>query len=344
MKSYLRPLSLLFGPDARRAIEERWGCTLGGSRLIAFSKIEISERGDDGQSAPRVISYSEPLPSVEARRPPLCGLALDRPRIMGVINVTPDSFSDGGELAGAGAAIAHGEKLREEGADFLDVGGESTRPGSDPVSTEEEWRRIGPVISGLARAGHAVSVDTRKPEIMRRAAEAGALVINDVSALTYAAESLPTAAALGLPVILMHAKGDPKTMQVDPSYDDVVHDVFDALEGRIAACEAIGIARERLVIDPGIGFGKTVQHNLELLHRLTLFHALGVPLAIGMSRKSTIGALTGEKMASERVMGSLGAAVYAALVGAQILRVHDVKATKQALRVALAFADPDHAV
>jgi dihydropteroate synthase len=344
MKTYLRPLSLLFGPDARRAVAEGLGGALGGSAFIAFSQTEISER-EGRRIARRVVPYApEQMTEIEAPRPPLRGLALDHPRIMGIVNVTPDSFSDGGELPDAGAAIAQGVRLAEEGADILDVGGESTRPGSDPVTAEEEWSRIGPVIASLAKSGHIVSVDTRKSEIMRRAADSGARIINNVSALAYDPLSLATAASLGLPVILMHAKGDPKTMQVNPTYRDVALDVFDALEARVAACKRAGIARDNLLIDPGIGFGKTLRHNLDLLHGLTLFHALGLPLAIGLSRKSTIGALTGERQARDRVMGSVAGAVQAALAGAQILRVHDVKATQQALQVALAAADPEGAM
>jgi dihydropteroate synthase len=341
MKRYFRPLSLLFGPDARRAIAEGQGGALGGSRSIAFTQIEIIER-EQGHIARRIVPYpAEPAAEIEAPRAPLCGLSLDRPRIIGIVNVTPNSFSDGGLLTNAEAAIAHGVRLAREGADLLDVGGESTRPGSDPVSLEEEWSRIGPVIASLAKGGHIVSVDTRKPEIMRRAADAGARLINDISALTHDPLSVPTAASLGLPVILMHAQGDPKTMQVNPVYEDVALDVFDALEMRLDACERVGIARENLLIDPGIGFGKTIRHNLDLLHQLTLFQGAGVPVVLGLSRKSTVGAITGEKEASQRVMGSVGGALHAALIGAQFLRVHDVGATRQALEVALAIADPE---
>jgi dihydropteroate synthase len=336
--TYHRPISLLYGHDARLAIAEGRGGALAGSSWIAFTQIEIIEREGERRIEPYAPDRFAPI---EAPRPPLCGLTLDRPRIMGVVNVTPDSFSDGGLLPDAGAAIAHGLRLAEEGADILDVGGESTRPGSDPVDTGEEWSRIGPVVTGLAKVGYVVSVDTRKPEIMKRAANVGARLINDVSALTYDPLSVTTAASLGLPVILMHAQGDPKTMQVNPIYEDVTPDVFDALGARLAACLKAGIAREHLLIDPGIGFGKTLRHNLDLLHQLTMLHGLGAPLAVGLSRKSMIGTLTGEKQALARVMGSVGGVVQAALAGAQILRVHDAKATRQALQVALAIADPD---
>ncbi|WP_119269464.1 dihydropteroate synthase [Taklimakanibacter deserti] len=346
MTLYLRPLSLLYGPDARRAVGAREGGALGGSDFIAFTQVELIERAG-GRIARRVVSYkdaqahSEKLRCIEARRPDFAGLALGRPKLMGIINVTPDSFSDGGRLAGPDDAIAHGRRLAEEGADILDVGGESTRPGSDAVSLALEAERVIPVIRTLADAGHRLSIDTRKAALMRDAVAAGAAIINDVSALSFDPESLGVAAKLGCPVVLMHAQGDPKTMQDNPIYEDVALDVYDMLEGRIAACEAAGISRHRIAIDPGIGFGKTFAHNLALLSQLPLFHGLGAVLLVGLSRKAFTGALTGEKKAGERVMGSVGGAVQAALNGAQILRIHDVKPTRQALAVALAAADPE---
>jgi len=346
MTLYLRPLSLLYGPDARRAISAREGGALGGSDFIAFTQVELIER-DGGRIARRVVSYkdahahSEKLRLIEAPRSDFAGLALGRPKLMGIINVTPDSFSDGGRLAGPDDAIAHGRKLAEEGADILDIGGESTRPGSDAVSLALEAERVIPAIRTLTDAGHRLSIDTRKAALMRDAVAAGAAIINDVSALSFDPESLGVAAKLGCPVVLMHAQGDPKTMQDNPTYEDVALDVYDMLSGRIAACEAAGISRHRIAIDPGIGFGKTFAHNLALLSQLPLFHGLGAVLLVGLSRKAFTGALTGEKKAGERVMGSVGGAVQAALNGAQILRIHDVKPTRQALAVALAAADPE---
>jgi dihydropteroate synthase len=260
---------------------------------------------------------------------------------MGIVNVTPDSFSDGGRHAAAEQAIAHGLKLAAEGADILDVGGESTRPGSEGVDEGEELARVVPVIEGLAAAGHRVSCDTRKAPVMRAALKAGAAIINDVSALQYDPQSLAAMAEADCPVVLMHAQGDPKTMQLSPNYADVALDVFDALEDRIAACVAAGIAKERLIADPGIGFGKSFRHNLDLLHQFTLFHGLGVAVLMGLSRKGFVGALTGEKTAANRVNGSVGGALWSALNGAHILRVHDVKATVEALVVAQACADPE---
>jgi len=253
---------------------------------------------------------------------------------MGIVNVTPDSFSDGGRHAETARAVAHAHRLVEEGADFLDIGGESTRPGSDAVPVEEELRRVLPVLEALVGNTEArISVDTRKPEVMRRAAEAGAHMLNDVSALQYQPESLAVAFDTGLPVVLMHAAGDPKTMQNDPHYENVVLDVFDALAARIEACEKAGIPRNRIVVDPGLGFGKTLNHNIDILAHLSILHALGAPILLGASRKSMIGRLTGATDPADRVPGSIAAALAGITQGASILRVHDVAATRQALSV-----------
>ena len=266
-------------------------------------------------------------------------LRLDRPRVMGIVNVTPDSFSDGGEHATADAAIAHGLKLAGEGADILDIGGESTRPGAEAVAPEEELRRVLPVIERLAReTGLPVSVDTSRPEVMRAAVAAGAGMINDVYALRRDG-ALDAAAELGVPVVLMHMLGEPRSMQDDPRYDDVVADVHRFLAERIFAAEMAGIDRKRLVVDPGFGFGKSRDHNLALLAQLQRFTELGVPLLAGLSRKKTIGELTGRDDPRGRVHGSVAAHLVAAQRGAMLLRVHDVAATVDALKVWNAVAD-----
>jgi dihydropteroate synthase len=252
---------------------------------------------------------------------------------MGIVNVTPDSFSDGGETPDAESAVARGRAQAAAGAAILDVGGESTRPGSEPTPPEEEARRVLPVIEALAADGHVVSCDTRRPAVMRAAVEAGARLLNDVTALSFDPSSIATARDLGVPVVLMHSRGEPRVMQVNPVYDDVALDVFDALEGRIAACAAQGLPADRLLCDPGIGFGKTFVHNLELMARMSLFHGLGVPLLVGASRKAFIGAVTGEKVAGRRLPGSLAAAVALAQQGVQVVRVHDVAETVAALRL-----------
>ncbi|KAF1703526.1 dihydropteroate synthase [Pseudoxanthomonas kaohsiungensis] len=260
-------------------------------------------------------------------------LKLDRTRVMGIVNVTPDSFSDGGAHASAEAAVAHGLALAAQGADILDVGGESTRPGAAPVPLEEELRRVVPVIERLAReTALPVSVDTRKPEVMRAAVQAGAGMINDVGALR-GDGALETAAALGVPVVLMHMLGEPGSMQDDPRYDDVVAEVHRFLAERIFAAELAGIVRKNIVVDPGFGFGKTTGHNVLLLAGLERFAELGVPLLAGLSRKRSIGELTGRAVPGERVAGSVAAHLLAAQRGAAIVRVHDVAATVDALKV-----------
>jgi len=261
-----------------------------------------------------------------------CGrfeLSLERPLVMGVVNVTPDSFSDGGRYLDADAAIAHARSMIDEGVDLVDVGGESSRPGAMPVSEAEELARILPVVTELR--AFPVSVDTRHPDVMRAALAAGACMINDIEALT-APGALAAVAESDCAVCLMHKKGDPGTMQDNPRYEDVVAEVRDYLAARIAACEAAGIARERIVADPGFGFGKTVEHNLTLLKRLPELSSLGVPLLAGWSRKSSLGRITGRD-AGERLAGSLAAALLALLGGARILRVHDVKETRDAVLV-----------
>ena len=260
-------------------------------------------------------------------------LKLDRTRVMGIANVTPDSFSDGGAHASTDAAVAHGLALAAQGADILDVGGESTRPGAAPVPLEEELRRVVPVIERLAReTALPVSVDTRKPEVMRAAVQAGAGMVNDVGALR-GDGALETAAALGVPVVLMHMLGDPGSMQDDPRYDDVVAEAHRFLAERIFAAELAGIARKNIVVDPGFGFGKTTGHNVLLLAGLERFAELGVPLLAGLSRKRSIGELTGRAVPGERVAGSVAAHLLAAQRGAAIVRVHDVAATVDALKV-----------
>lgn len=260
-------------------------------------------------------------------------LKLDRPQVMGIVNVTPDSFSDGGAHDTTGAAIAHALKLVEEGADLLDIGGESTRPGAHEVPLEEELRRVIPVIEQLAKqTSLPISIDTSKPEVMRAAVAAGASMINDVYALRREG-ALQAAAALGVPVILMHMQGEPRSMQAAPDYDDVVGDVHRFLAERLFAAEMSGIARKNLLVDPGFGFGKNTGHNLQLLAQLQRFVELGVPVLAGLSRKHTIGELTGREVASERVFGSVAAHLVAVQRGAMFVRVHDVAATVDALKV-----------
>lgn len=346
---YLRPVGRLVAGEGG-GNGDMQSLPLAGRESLRFSAIELIERQGDWAGR-RIVSLQgaddislrtqmpqaaahEILYRIQMPRGDIAGLTLDRTRIMGIVNVTPDSFSDGGQFNNAEAAIEHALKLDEEGADILDIGGESTRPGAAPVALEEELRRILPVIDGLrGRTRARLSIDTRKGEVMRRAAAAGVHMINDVSALSYDSKSMRVVADTGLPVLLMHSLGDPKVMQDDPRYDDVLLDVYDALAGRVAACENAGIAKSRIIVDPGVGFGKTLQHNLTLLAGLGVYHGLGTAVALGASRKSFIGALTGAIDPSERVPGSIASAMAGVMSGVQIIRVHDVAETRQALTV-----------
>jgi dihydropteroate synthase len=343
IRRYIRPIASM-PPSAPGRAGEAAAIVVAGREDLPFAAAEVIER-DGGRVSRRIASAAEVLSgqmggltalleNLSSPRAAIAGLALDRPRIMGIVNVTPDSFADGGRYLTRDAAVAHALQLEAEGADILDIGGESTRPGAEPVDVEEEWRRVGPVIAALApRTRARLSIDTRNAEVMRRGAAAGVHLINDVSALSHDPASLETVARSGLPVVLMHARGDPRTMQQKPTYADVVLDVCDALEARIEACVAAGIPRSRLIVDPGIGFGKTLSHNLALLGALSLLHGLGSAVLLGASRKSFIGRLTGGSQADDRLPGSLAAALIGAAQGVQILRVHDVAATRQALAV-----------
>lgn len=347
---YLRPVGAFPSPpetDGDGARQSWRGLPLAGGRL-SFAAVEIIERGAGAIArqtvalgdvferdwARHTLAASDLIAALSTPRPRLAGLTLDRPRIMGIVNVTPDSFSDGGRLGSVEAAVDHALRLADEGADILDIGGESTRPGSDAVALDEELRRVIPVIEALRpRTDRLISVDTRKAEVMRRAAQAGSDILNDVSALTHDPDAMEAAAESGLPVMLMHAQGDPKTMNDDPKYSDVVLDVFDFLERRIQACEAAGIPRARIVADPGIGFGKHLHHNVAVMAGLSLYHGLGVPILLGASRKKMIGQLCDVPEPKDRVPGSLATVLAGAAQGVQIYRVHDVAATRQALMV-----------
>jgi len=269
------------------------------------------------------------------------GLALDCPRLMGVVNVTPDSFSDGGDFLDATVAIDHGKRLIDEGADILDIGGESTRPGSKPISADEECDRIIPVIKGLAGAGALISVDTRRADVMRRAIDAGAGIVNDITALTGDPDSAGVCIDAGVDVVLMHMQGTPETMQDDPSYDDALLDILDYMRGRLEELQALGLGLDKICVDPGIGFGKTLDHNLRILSGIDAFHALGVPLLLGVSRKRFISKIDREVPPKDRVAGSVAAAIAGWDRGVQIFRVHDVAETRQALAVWQAIEDAE---
>lgn len=350
---WLRPEGLLTGHAARRAHAQGIALPLAGGGT-AFTAVEVIARQASGlvsalASLPRLRAWTarldEParerietlLVQASARRAPWAGLSLERPLVMGIVNATPDSF-----YVGAGpdpqAAIELGRAMLASGADLIDIGAESTRPGAAPVSEDEELRRLEPVVRGLAASGAVLSVDTRHARVMDAALAWGARAINDVSALE-GDGSLDVVARRGAPVVLMHMRGEPPTMQRDPQYALASIDVADYLAERVARCAAAGIPRHNIVIDPGIGFGKTVAHNLEILARLSLLHTLGCGVLVGLSRKSTIGRVSGGAPIEQRLPGSIAGALQALRQGVQILRVHDAAETKQAVAVWQAIAE-----
>lgn len=339
MKTFLRPTGFVdspFGQDgkvARLAGGLNWFASVelihpdGARELVSVEGIEA--RLDEAGAATwaRIIAPRAPL-TLGSRT-----IRLDQPQVMGIINATPDSFSDGGAFADPRAAAEAGATMAAAGAAIIDVGGESTRPGAKDVWEGDEIERILPVVQQLAAGGTAVSIDTRKAAVIEAALGAGAGLVNDVSALSHDERSAEVVAGASVPVILMHHQGDPQSMQDNPRYGDVLVEVYEWLEARVAAVDAAGVARANILVDPGIGFGKTVAHNLELLNGLALFHGLGCPIVLGASRKRMIGALSSEAPANQRLPGSLTLALKAAEQGAQLIRVHDVPETVQALKV-----------
>ncbi len=310
-----------------------------------FSEVALHEFSRSQQRVPTNTLTAETLARLTEPRTIPSLLPAPRPLLMGILNVTPDSFSDGGRSLALESALSHARDMLREGADILDIGGESTRPGAAEVSVAEEIERVVPVIKALRDEGITapISVDTRKADVLRAALTAGADIFNDVSALRFDPESGAVAAEAGIPVCLMHAKGDPATMQHAPRYADVVLEVAEFLSKRIQVAVAAGISRERIIVDPGIGFGKTVAHNLSLIRGLALLHDLGCPILLGASRKRFIGAIGDAPHARDRLAGSLAVALEGLRAGVQMLRVHDVRETKQAVELwhAMARHDPE---
>lgn len=344
---YLRPLGFLYGPAARRACAEGFALPLAGGP-VAFTLAEVIE-GEPGSAKHRMMTASDLSLSkdrdlhdltvrISRPRQGFAGMSAARlvtgqPILMGIVNVTPDSFSDGGVYAQTASAVEHVAELIEVGAEIVDIGGESTRPGSEAVPGEQELARVLPVLDEVNGVKAVISIDTRKAAVARAAAERGATIFNDVSALTFDPESLAVARQAGMAVVLMHAQGAPETMQDNPTYSDVVLEVYDYLAERIAAVTGAGVPAGSLIADPGIGFGKTFDHNLDLLAHLSVLHGLGVPLLVGASRKRFIEGVIGEQNPRNREPGSQAIAIASAAQGVQILRVHDVAATRQALEV-----------
>lgn len=305
-----------------------------------FQTVERLQRGRAPELRPATDLPEAELAALTTPRAPIAGLDWRAPRIMGILNVTPDSFSDGGQFDRAEAAIAGANRMLGD-VDIIDIGGESTRPGAQPVAPPEEIARVAPVIRAIADCGLPISIDTRNAATATAALEAGAALVNDVSAMTHDPAMADTVSRGGAPVCLMHSKGDPQTMQNDPRYADVLLDVYDHLAERIAAAEEAGIPRARIIADPGIGFGKTLEHNLALLRRVALFHALGCTVLVGASRKRFIGTLGKAPEATARAPGSLAVASHLVSEGVQLLRVHDTAETAQALRLSRAILGVD---
>ncbi|MEQ3708678.1 MAG: dihydropteroate synthase [Tateyamaria sp.] len=313
---YIRPL-MQVGPGLPRdAVPFGWSW---------FTHVEVLSRSESAQ----IVPVSE---ITDAERARFVGAA-DAPKLMGILNTTPDSFSDGGAFDTLEAGIAQGRALVTAGADILDIGGESTRPGASLVPGDVEIARTAPVIAGLRAAGIStpISIDTRKAQVAAAALDAGANIVNDVSGFTFDADLAPLCAARGAPVCVMHAQGEPQTMQQNPTYDDVLLDVYDALAARIDMLVSLGIPRDQITVDPGIGFGKTLDHNLAILQRISLFHGLGVPILLGASRKRFIGTLGNAPEAQDRAPGSVAVALAAIAQGVQIIRAHDVAEHAQAI-------------
>jgi dihydropteroate synthase len=338
-RTYLEPLGLLSGAAASAAIATGTALPFGDDRAFGMARTFCRE----GEQVREAIHPASMLAGQSDPATVACLRRLGRPvgpvRVMGIVNVTPDSFSDGGRWFGQDAAIAHGLALAEAGAEILDVGGESTRPGADPVPVEEEIERVVGVVRALAVRGLAVSIDSRNARTMAAALDAGARIVNDVTALRHDPDSLAVVAQAGCQVVLMHSQGDPRTMQLDPRYGRACLDVFDHLEARVQTCEAAGIPRERIVLDPGVGFGKRALHSLDVLQHLSMLRTLGCEVLVGVSRKSFIAHVAGQKDLApvDRLPGSLAAALAGVERGASIVRVHDVAQTRQALAMARAI-------
>lgn len=326
----------LFRPLAQTGPRPKDAHSLAGG-WCWFTQVEALERGQTSNILPADETPDPVLTTLSRPRAPIAGLDWATPHIMGILNVTPDSFSDGGQFSAADDAIAHATAMAEAGVAMIDIGGESTRPGATTVPEAEEIARVRPVVEAVAQAVTTpVSIDTRKSAVAQAALAAGARMVNDVSAFNFDPQMPDIVSKSGSPICLMHAQGDPATMQDDPRYDDVLHDVYAFLEGRIRVAEAAGIPRDRIIVDPGIGFGKTQDHNLTLLRNIGVFHALGCPILLGASRKRFIGTLTDAPDPADRMPGTLAVTVIAALQGVQMHRVHDITPAVKALKMAQA--------
>lgn len=325
MTTYFRPLPRSTEPRPKGAFH------LAGGPLW-FTEAVTLRRDGKPEIIPAKAVPDDVMNRLTRAREPIAGMPMDRVTLMGILNVTPDSFSDGGRYLDPEAAVAQARRMVSDGAGIIDVGGESTRPGAKTVSNDEEIARVSGPISAIARdLSVPISIDTRKAPVAEAALDAGAALVNDVAGFTFDADLAPLCVGRQVPVCVMHAQGDPQTMQDAPRYDDVRLDVYDFLSERVEALVALGITRDKILVDPGIGFGKTLDHNLALLRDIALFHGLGCPILLGASRKKFIGTISGVGAADTRVAGSVSVALHAASQGVQVIRVHDVSETRQAL-------------
>jgi len=330
MTDYYRPLLQMDGPRPEGALRVGW---------CWFDRVEVMRRGAVSQIITADAVPAEVIAKITMPRRSVAGLTMDRPRIMGILNVTPDSFSDGGLFDSQDQAVERAQAMIAAGADILDIGGESTRPGAVTVDNANEIARTAPVIEAIRATSEVpISIDTRKADVASAALNAGASFVNDVAAMTFDPAMAEITRASGAPICLMHAQGDPETMQANPSYGDVLLDVYDFLAARISVAEAAGITRDLIVVDTGIGFGKTLEHNLSLLRGMSLFHSLGCPILLGASRKRFIGTLGNAPEPNDRMAGSVAVALQGIAAGVQFVRVHDTFETRQALSLRMAMA------
>ncbi|MEE2662047.1 MAG: dihydropteroate synthase [Pseudomonadota bacterium] len=331
----INPVGLLSGAAASKAVSEGVAFPLAGSE-VAFLSLELFRKLPDGDFECRVVPASSSnidLTGLTEKRAAFGGVGLNKPILVGILNVTPDSFSDGGDFWRPKDAISRAIALVADGADIVEIGAESTRPGAAPLEEREELERLLPVVEATVAEGIRVSVDTRRANVMKSVIDAGVCIINDVTALTWDPESIGSIASSGVSVVLMHMQGNPRTMQNDPKYNLASAEIYEWLSQRVEACVGGGIPRERIAVDPGFGFGKTIDHNKEVLDRVGMFHGIGCALSIGISRKSFLGTITGARVPKQRVSATIAATIIALCHGVQIHRVHDVAAVKQAIDV-----------
>jgi dihydropteroate synthase len=342
---YIRPLNFLYGKDASQHIQKKIAAPICGNKLIAFTKIEIIYKDSKKSQLVDVSKISKlnyknkdqvlrDLSNIKKKRNNILNLDVNQPVIMGVLNITPDSFSDGGKFYKTKSANQHAKMMLTQGAHIIDVGGESTRPGAQTISEKEECRRVIQTVKQISKIKKcAVSIDTRKSQVMKEAVKAGATIINDVSALDFDPNALLLVSKLKKPIILNHSQGTPETMQKNPNYQNVLIDIYDYFETKIKQLEKKGFPKSKIILDPGIGFGKNVEHNLTLMSKISFFHSLGCPLMLGPSRKSFIGKIMGKSDSISRLGGTISSVIIGANQGVQFFRVHDIIEIKEALSI-----------